>query len=285
MCIGQFLQSIPAPAWVLAGGVVGVIGTLGASFLSNKSNDRRFDKQLTHDGNQKAKDRAAELRRSVYLNAADELIAINAFLGSLATADPTNQQELTKGLLSFMTATSRVSLVANEATRQKVTELAGAYGQLFFQLMADASDAHVLSGDIKVNRDIYEKLHQERMRLIAAMRDTNENTESKYTFASLTQSLDSTTPQIDKISEEYSQLANRRNKALVAYAKTTADRLAGLAELQAEVSALLRQELDIDVDLEKMKADSRAQFGKAKNAANVLFKKLDEIQKSDDAGE
>ncbi len=290
MTIGQFLETIPSELWVLLGAVLGVVGTLLAGLLSlaashfaNASSDRRFEKQLTHDALEKSKDRAAELRRSVYLNASDQLIAVNGFLGGLATADPTDKHALTHGLLDFMTATSRVSLVATEETRRRVTELSDAYGVLFFELMADASDAHLLQGDININRESYESLHLERLRLIAAMRDFNETTESKFKFDALVASLDRTTPQIEAIGAEYKLLADRQNKALTAYGKKVGEKMTGLADILTDVTALLRKELDNEVDLERMKVDSKARLEKVKTAATGLFDKFEEIQKSDDA--
>jgi len=114
----QMLQGIPAPAWGLAGAIVGVFGALGANALSNGSNDRRFERQLKHDSEQKSKDRAAELRRSVHLSAAEELVAINAFLGQLASLDPTDTQAISGGMLGFFKATAKVQVVGGKGVRK-----------------------------------------------------------------------------------------------------------------------------------------------------------------------
>ena len=278
--IAQFLQEIPGAVWGVIGTAIGVIGTLSATYLSNSSNDDRFDRQLTHDAQEKAKDRAAELRRSVYLDAADQLIAVNAFLGGLASVDPTDKRALTDGLLGFMTATSRVQLVATEETRRRVAELSDIYGVMFFELMADASNAHLLQCDIKINRDSYDNLHLERLRLIAAMRDFNENIESKYIFDALSKSLDRTTPQIEKIMAEYVALTAKQNLALTSYGASLGEKMRGLAEILTEVTALLRKELDNEVDLEQMRIDSKLRLEKVKRAAGSLMVRFKEIQES-----
>lgn len=70
------LRDIPAPAWGLGGAIVGVLGTLGATLVTNSSNTLRFEKQLAYDEDQRAKDRAAELRRGVYMNAAAAVVGM-----------------------------------------------------------------------------------------------------------------------------------------------------------------------------------------------------------------
>lgn len=281
----EFLQGVPAPAWGLAGAVVGVLGTLGATALSNGSNNKRFDKQLEHDAAQKSKDRAAVLRRDVYLKAAEEIAKINGFLGQLASVDPTDTKAMSGGVLGFFKATAKVSLVASENTRKKVTELSGAYGKLFIELMSDASEAHRLKIDINVNRGAYETINAERMRILAAMRDANENTDSKYKFQALSSSFDSTTTQIDEISSEFSKLSDKHNAALAAYGASTGRKIASLAELQAEVAASLRAEFDLDVDVDAMKVQFREQSAKALETGDGFFSKLKKMREDDAANE
>lgn len=269
-----FLQNVPAPAWGLAGALVGVLGTLGATLLSNGSNDKRFAQQLQHDADQKAKDRAVETRRGVYLEAVEKLVAVGTFFGQLAVRDPTNIDEMSVEMTQFLAATSKVSLIAGERTRQKVSELSGVYSSLFIELMSDASEAHRLAIDIGVNRDSYERLKDERSRLLSAIKDANENSESKYRFESLSKSFDSTVKPMGEVSEEFSRLNQQRSVALEKYAASTTQKMSEMIELQAEALALLREEFDVDVDVDQMKVQFRSQSERSRTAAAALFEKL-----------
>ncbi len=271
-----FLQGVPAPAWGLAGAIVGVLGTLVATKISNNSNDRRFENQLKHDAEQKSKDRAAQLRRSVYLKAVAELVGINAFLGQLAAADPTDTNSITKGATGFFKAMGRVSLVASERTREKVTDLSGAYGELFMELMADASVAHQLKIDINLNRQIYENLNMERIRIISAMREVNESNDTKYKFESLSNSFESTIQPIGEISEEFKELSNRHQDSLASYGTSATKKISRLSNLHAEVSVLLREELDLDTDIERMKSQLREQASKMAKTLEMYYARLRE---------
>lgn len=274
MNLVEVLLEVPAPAWGLAGAIVGVVGTLSASWLSNRSNDRRFSRQLSHDAEQKAKDRVGQLRRDVYLSAVDELVSVSAFMGRLATIDPTNTEALSSGFLGFMKATARVQAVANEITRRKVAELSGAYGRLYIELLADAAPAHLIKLDIDINRVSYAKLHAERMRLVSAMREENEGVSSKFKFEALSSSFENTSRFIETVSREYVELSAKHNAALAAFAASTAAKIVCLSELQAEVSALLRSEFDLDADLESMKAEFRSQGEQARLASEQHLERI-----------
>ncbi|MDC7806729.1 hypothetical protein PQS31_07850 [Luteimonas sp BLCC-B24] len=278
MKVIEFLQGVPSPAWGLAGAIVGAIagayGTLRATKTTNQSNDARFEKQLEHDATQKSKDRAASLRRDVYLKAVEEVAAINGLLGQLSTVDPTNTKYISEGMLEFFKAMAKASLVANEHAREKVSELSGAYGRLIIELMADANEAHQLRVDINVNRESYEVMHAERSRILAAMRDANESKDSKYKFEALSRSFDSVITHIEELSVEFLALNEKHINALAAYAASTANKISGLADLQAEVSALLRSEFDLDVDAEAMKAQFKRQSESARATGEEFFTRL-----------
>ncbi|MEI2453681.1 hypothetical protein [Lysobacter firmicutimachus] len=272
----QIMQGLPAPVWGLAGAVVGVVGTLGANFLSNRSNDRRFDRQLVHDATQKAKDRASQLRRDVYLTAMDEAVAISEFIGLLASLDPTDRAALASGFSNFQRACARVQLVASETTRVKVSELSNAYGKLFVDLMGEASIAHNLKIALNVNRESYEGLMAERVRLTSAMRMAREEMDSKYQLGALLASFELTVKSFDELVLEYSELSDQYNQALMNYGAEVARRVADLAVLQAEVSASLRSEFDLDVDVESMRRQARDHASQAANSMDGFFRKLKE---------
>ena len=215
------------------------------------------------------------------MKAAEEMAAVNGFLGQLATIDPTDTKAVSEGMLGFFKATAKVSLVASEKTRKKVTELSGAYGQLFIDLMADASEAHLLKTDININREAHETINIERTRILAAMRDANESVDSRYKFEALSRSFDSTTMQVDKLSAEFSELADKHNDAISAYGASTARKIASLVDLHAEVAALLRSEFDLDVDAEAMKAQFREQSDNALATGDRFFSKLEALRGQD----
>ena len=72
------LDKIPATFW---GVIIGSIISLGGVYLTNRASDKRLTKQFTHEREQKTKDREMELRKEIFLAAAD---AISVGLNSVA---------------------------------------------------------------------------------------------------------------------------------------------------------------------------------------------------------
>lgn len=269
------LQSIPAPAWSFAGAVIGavsgLIGALVGVWISNSSNNRRLEQQLKHDIQEKSKDRTFALRREIYLAAVAELTEINSLLGQLATFDPTKPEVMNSRLTEFLKALSKVSLVSEEETREKVIVLNAKYSKLFVELLADAGAAYKLKIDMNVNRDSYQTLHCERTRILAAMRDFNENTQTKYRFEVLSRAAESIGERVDELSLEFSDLGKMYNAAVSGYAMSTVNKVAALNDLRAEVHSSLSHELGISVDAERLKVIVREQSREANEALQSML--------------
>lgn len=265
------LQQIPPAVWTLAGGVLGVMGTLAASMVANRGNNTRLEKQLKQDESQKHLDRITQARRSVYLEAVDEMVGISVFLGSLGGADPTDQEALSSAFVRFQKACGRISLVCEEETRKRLVDLAGGYSRLFIELMVEAKRAHSLKVDIGVNRDAYETLSAERQRIVSAIKEASESVAPKYIVEALSASFDRVTKQIEKNASEYDAFTKAYNAELPIYARAAAEKISEISPLQAEISAGLRRELGLDVDLEEMRRQFVEQAALAKSAGEKFF--------------
>lgn len=181
---------------------------------------------------------------------------------------------LTSRMESFLKATAQVSLVASEDTRKRVSELTSAYSELFIELMGDASTAHRLKIDININRQMYDSYNTERMRIVSAMRETNEDTTSSYKLEALSRSFENTVKPLEDISAEYASLSKEYNEAIMSFGVAAAEKIARLSDLYATVSGLLRSEFDLDVDLEGMKVEFREQRARAQETAKRFFARL-----------
>ena len=124
----ELLKNIPISIWSVAlGSLIAFVGVL----LSNLSQAKRLKIQLDHDSELRAIERKAAIRRDVYLNAAEELVKANSYLGSLTQIDFT-KTNIGDGLQNFLASAAKLGLVAEEETGKAVSELVIAYNGLFF---------------------------------------------------------------------------------------------------------------------------------------------------------
>lgn len=287
-----FLDKVPSAAWGLLGAVVGAMGALVATWISNRGSDKRFKQQvmsdelklktqLAHDAEQKYRDRNAELRRSVYLSGAEAFVGINSYLGGLASVDPTNMESLTNNLNDFFKATARMQIVATEKTRKSVAEISNIYGGLFLELLSAASESHSIKIEMNVNRQSQQHLQLEADRVLAAMRLSNETLDSKYRFEALSDSHKRLMETIGQLNSEFNALSDRHQDELERYGLLSTKKLSELAEIQAEATAFIREELELDGNQENIKEQLEVQKSAANKAGADFFSNLRKMRERD----
>ena len=115
----SLLKSIPDTVWAA---LTASALTLGGVFLSNRSSTKRLKLQLEHDAQEKEKDRKNDLRKNVYLKAAEEIVNANQHLATLSQVDLI-EVNIGDGLKSLSIAASQVGLIASPETSKSVNDL------------------------------------------------------------------------------------------------------------------------------------------------------------------
>lgn len=158
----NLLNSIPNVVW---SGVIASVITLLGVFLSNMSNNRRFRLQLKHESLEKERARAADLRRDVYLPAAEEVTKAMTFLSGLAKADLRKVNPM-DGVQGFFAASAKLHLVADEKTAGPVADFSAAFGQLLMRVIAKIIPIQKLQIDIEILDGLYEKFQADANRVL-----------------------------------------------------------------------------------------------------------------------
>ena len=126
------LDKIPATFW---GVIIGSIISLGGVYLTNRASDKRLTKQFTHEREQKTKDREMELRKEIFLAAAD---AISVGLNSVArfsNLDISNDK-VTGTFVKKLPAIAKVHVIATMDTIKALTNFTGELNAIYFRLFA-----------------------------------------------------------------------------------------------------------------------------------------------------
>lgn len=107
---------------VVIGGGIGALGTLKAISLSNSNQEKNLSIRLEHESKEKLKQRKAELRREVYLEAAEAIAGVESFLGGLVINIATDRD--TPGQMeSFSKAAAKVMLICENKTATAISNL------------------------------------------------------------------------------------------------------------------------------------------------------------------
>jgi hypothetical protein len=128
----HMLQSIPASFW---GVVIGSFFSIGGVALTNRASDRRLRLQFEHERGLKTKDREMELRKEVYLAAAEAIAAGLHAISRFPNLDIPNDQ-ITNAFIEKSPAISKIHVIATTETVQALTSFTGQLGALFLTLFA-----------------------------------------------------------------------------------------------------------------------------------------------------
>ena len=205
--------------------------------------------QLQHDSDEKAKQRKADLRKDVYLLAAEELIKANTFISSLSQADLT-KINAAEGVQGFFSAAAKLQMICEVKTSLLVGELVGAYGVLLFKVLSKIQPIHRLQANILISNDLYNLAQSEVSRVLAEMTHYNESAKTdEAVFNALRRSFEFQQAQSTKFAEERNELYQQRNSLNVAFAKELIAEMKQTGELSIEVMVEIRRELDVGGDI------------------------------------
>lgn len=134
--IAQFFDKLPATSQsaivaslvTLCGAILAATIALIGILITHRGNERRLLKQLDHDRQQKRVDREMELRKEVYLGAAEAIDAGLVVLSSYANLEKT-PDELFREFYAKRGALSKVHLIAKESTVTAVLAFSIEFGE------------------------------------------------------------------------------------------------------------------------------------------------------------
>jgi hypothetical protein len=272
MQIFLYLTKIPDVVW---SGLLASALTLAGVMLSNRSNTKRLIKQLSHDSEEKEKDRINLLRKDVYLKAAEEMAKVNGYLGKIPQLDPT-KESIGDGLSEFFAVAARLQLVSQPHTSQLAAELVTRYGEILLSLLAKASPIHKLNIDISIAGDFYDRNQAEVTRILAEMAQLNESGQpSPVRFAALERSYESAQHAANYYAEERSEAFVQRGVATREYMIELLNEIRSVSILQMRLAAAIRGELSLTTDIVEYEARLQANFERMEKAIQGFLAKLE----------
>lgn len=274
MLILEFFSKIPDVIWA---GLIASALTLSGVLLSNLSNTKRLKLQLKHDSDEKAKQRKADMRKDVYLLAAEQIVKANTHL---ATLPQLNFAEINPadGLQGFFAAAAKLQMIAETKTALMVSELVGAYAQLLFKLLAKVQPIHKLQTSARIAGEHYDLAQSEISRILLSMTQHNEAAvKDDARFTALNRSFELQQNHANKYSNARDEYLNKKNALLITFSKELLIEMKQIAEGSMLAMIEIRRELDVTSDIDGFKQQLHRQQTKITTQMNIL---LDELAKS-----
>lgn len=250
-------QSIPDVIW---SGIIASFLTLSGVLISNRSNTTRLKTQLTHDREEKVKERTLSLRRDVYLKATEELVKLNAFLASLPQQDMA-KGNLGEGFVGFQTASARLQLVAEPQTTLLAMRLSATYGELLLDLIQHLMVLAKAKADIQIADDLYTKANNEVQRILSTMTQHNETGKpDQQAFEALQRSFAFSQEQASKFAANRSAGWAAFNQGNIAFMRHLFSRIREIAPQQMKLMVEIRRDLSLNGDLSEVEAEMQKQL-------------------------
>lgn len=239
------LHLVPDVVW---SGVIASTITLLGVFLANLSNNRRLRLQLNHESIEKERARAADLRRDVFLPAAEELIKAMNFLSGLPKADlrKINPMEEVQG---FFAASAKLHLVADERTAEPVAEFSAAFGQLLMRVISKIVPLQTIQIDIEILDGLYEKFQADANRVLSErgrMVETGNN--DRALFELLGKAFETHQEMATEYAQERAEKWERYNELMREFVIFLMTEMRAVSQLQIPLLVALRRDLGFNTD-------------------------------------
>lgn len=272
------LSLIPDVVW---SGVIASTITLLGVFLVNVSNNRRFRLQLKHESIENERERAADLRRDVFLPAAEELIKAMNFLSGLPKADLRKINPV-EGVQGFFAASAKLHLVSDERTAGPVAEFSAAFGQLFMRVVAKIVPLQTLQIDIEILDGLYEKFQADANRVLSERgRMVETGNSDQALFELLGKAFEMHQEMATGYAQERAEKWQNYNELMRQFVLFLMTEMRAVSQLQIPLLVALRRDLGFNTDsglyLAQLEKQQKAMSVEMDNVYAVLDDTINQI--------
>jgi hypothetical protein len=261
--------------------VIGALLALAGVVLSNRSHTANLKRQLEHDAAQKAADRLAQLRREVYLSAAEELIKATTHLQllpkmDLATVNPG------EGLRGLFVAITRIMVVADLPTAYLASDVSRAYGSLLLKFAWRAVPIQQVNNRIRHRTEAYERAAAEVQRILSAMRQLHESGKSDaVAFEALKKSFEISQKLANDLTKERAVLWAQHSKLEMQFARESIPDHNDIFALHIRLLAAIRAEVGLDTEVEELTRRMEANRDRSLAELEAFMKRIEEASAAD----
>lgn len=266
-----YLSMVPDVIWAA---IIASLLTLTGVFLSNRQHSKQQRTLLKHEKEQSDEERKFELRKSVYLSVAKELILAKQHLVNLCNIDLTKNNPSEK-LTEFFTAAEKACLIASDDTVKSINKLLGTFMELFYSLLLKAIPIQNARAERNIQNDTFELHHGEVSRIIASMTQFNEeNKADPIVWKALNNNLNFQMEMANTAKQARSKAWDDLNALKTEFVKHALSEMQPLEKLTVPTVVALRGELNIPSQIDAYHAGMEKRFSQMETMVNKFLAKL-----------
>jgi len=230
----------------LGGGALGFSLSLISTWLANRHSRQLQRDQFTFDSRERQAERHQQLRREVYLPAAEASLAIMSVFGKTADMNVPDS-ELTKHLEPFNLAVARVQLVAKPETVRLVSEAHRAVMVEYFRCMKSRTSLRFRQIDIDIASNMQKQHAADVSRWVEMMRQYNiEGSRDVERWEAIQRQAKFSEEQRDEASKEWNKLTKVHLREILSIVREAPPRIVPVLKRLNPALVAMRTELEME---------------------------------------
>ena len=241
---------IPDVVWAAI--IASLLTVLGV-FLTNRGSSHRLLKELLHDSEQRDRERNMDLRREIYLKAAEALTVNHMVLMKLSDLS-TSYSELSNQFSKTTASISKVNIIGSNKTVEAVTTLSSIIGKKFLELSAQRYPLMLRLEKIKVQNGLHDQSAKERGRMVEIMKEHNmQGSTDKNLWETINQNFEFEKNRCEEYLDKISKLQEQNGQEQMQLTLACLQALKETGEYFTPALCAVREEMDIPFDIEAYK--------------------------------
>jgi len=262
----QFFTALPNTSQAaLIGSAVTLLGALFAAaiallsvLVTHRGNEKRLAKQLAHDREQKRIEREMELRRDVYLETAEAIVAGINLIGRYADLG-IPKDDLGKEYFEKRGAIAKVHLIGREATVKALLTFNQELGSAVMRMALLRNPLVQMQARLKVLSDQIQAFGKERDRMVELMRQLNfDGNREEHRWAFVNNTFEFERKRVADCIAEQQALEAKLKGEWVTFAAECFDTVKRLSLLVPAAVRAVREELEMPLNYTEYKTEYEA---------------------------
>lgn len=268
------LRLVPAVVW---SGIISSLLTLLGVILINRNNNYRLTEQLRREAEEKAASRLHELRKSVYLTAAEHATKALSFLSALPTTNPQGVEN-SESFLNIHASIAKVCLTGTTDTVQAAMAFQAAFSEAFLKFFLDLQPLYETKAMIETIQIHYDRSQQEIQQILDKMALLNETSNPDPNLKNvLRHEFEGKQNLAKKLSTDSQNEHSKLTALHIKFTRNLEPEILKFAQLQTELMVALRKELGVATDTVEIDKIIKEQILRMKATMSSSMQRLEKM--------